>query len=101
VRAETGQKDKTAVKLVADERIRGSFGQKRIFSGSLFASQTSGRPFHRELLHKNEEGDEVVHFLKRDQLALNDPRYVTPRHPRRRVARGIASKSIQFNGVDE
>jgi plasmid replication initiation protein len=58
-------------------------------------------PEYTAMIHKNEEGDEIVHFLKRDQLALNDLRYETQRHPRRRVARGITSKSIQFNEVAE
>jgi plasmid replication initiation protein len=48
-------------------------------------------------LHKNEEGDEVVSFRKRDLLDLGDPRYRAPRHPRRRMARGITAKSLTFN----
>jgi hypothetical protein len=56
-------------------------------------------PEYTSLIHKNEEGEEVIHFLKRGLLALDDPRYETPRHPRRRVARGITSKSIKFSGV--
>ena len=55
----------------------------------------------RRYIHKNEEGDEVIHFLKRDTLDVNDPRYETPRHPRRRVARGITSKSLKFNAIAE
>ena len=58
-------------------------------------------PEYTTLLHKNEEGDEIVHFLKRDQFALDDPRYESPRHPRRRVARGITSKSIKFSEIVE
>ena len=58
-------------------------------------------PEYTALLHRNDEGDEIVHFLKRDQLALNDPRYVTPRHRRRRVARGITSQSIKFSEIVE
>ena len=56
-------------------------------------------PEYTSSLHRNEEGDEVVHFLKRDQLALDDPRYESPRHARRRIARGITSKSIKFSAV--
>ena len=56
-------------------------------------------PEYTSQIHKNEEGEEVIHFLKRDLLALNDPRYATPRNPRRRVARGIASKSFTFNKI--
>ena len=58
-------------------------------------------PEYAAVLHTNDEGEEVVHFLKRDLLPLDDPRYQTPRHPRRRVARGITSKSIKFNEVVE
>jgi hypothetical protein len=56
-------------------------------------------PEYIAMIHKNEEGDEIVHFLKRDLLSLDDPRYETPRHPRRRVARGITSKSIRFSNI--
>jgi len=56
-------------------------------------------PEYTAKIHKNEEGEEVIHFLKRDLLALDDARYATPRHPRRRVARGINSKSFTFNKV--
>jgi hypothetical protein len=43
-------------------------------------------------LHRNEEGEEVVHFLKRDQLAVTNPQYEGPRHPRRRLGRGITQR---------
>ena len=58
-------------------------------------------PEYTAVIHKNEEGEEVIHFLKRDHLAVDDPRYETPRHPRRRIARGITSKSIKFNELVE
>ncbi len=58
-------------------------------------------PEYTSVLHKNEEGDEIVHFLKRDQLAMSDPRYQTQRHPRRRHARGITAKAIQFSELSE
>jgi plasmid replication initiation protein len=50
-------------------------------------------------LHKNEEGEEVVNFIRRDQLGIDDPRYEAPRHPRRRVSRGITAKSLTFEAV--
>jgi plasmid replication initiation protein len=56
-------------------------------------------PEYTAMMHKNEEGDEVVHFLRRALLSVDDPRYETPRHPRRRVGRGITSKSITFKAV--
>ena len=48
-------------------------------------------------LRKNEEGDEIVGFLRRDQLSIQDARYETPRHRRRRISRGITTKSLKFN----
>ena len=51
--------------------------------------------------HKNEEGEEVIHFLKRTLLPTNDPRYETPRHPRRRIAHGITSESLRFSTLAE
>src|SRR5258708_2977427 len=50
-------------------------------------------------MHKNDEGEEIVRFLKRDLLPMDDARYETPRHIRRRMARGITSKSFKFNAV--
>jgi len=51
--------------------------------------------------HKNGEGDEVVSFLRRDSLNVNDPRFAAPRHIRRRIARGITSKPFDINPIDE
>jgi plasmid replication initiation protein len=50
--------------------------------------------------HKNGEGDEVISFLSRDSLNVNDPRFEAPRHPRRRITRGITSKSFNINPID-
>jgi len=61
--------------------------------------EANSLPEYSAMLHKNDEGEEVIHFLKRDLLALDDPNYATPRHPRRRIARGITSKSFNFNDV--
>jgi hypothetical protein len=58
-------------------------------------------PEYTSVLHKNEEGDEIVHFVKRDHLDVNDPRYETPRHPRRRLARGITAKAIRLSEIVE
>jgi plasmid replication initiation protein len=57
-------------------------------------------PEYTTVLHKNEEGDEVVQFHRRDLLDIMDSRYESPRHPRRRIARGITSKSVKFNTID-
>ena len=48
-------------------------------------------------VRKNDEGDEIVSFVRRDQLSVNDSRFETPRHRRRRLAQGITSKSFKFN----
>ena len=53
-------------------------------------------PEYTAMMHKNEEGEEVIHFLRRNLLSTKDPRYESPRNPRRRISRGIASKSIKF-----
>jgi plasmid replication initiation protein len=58
-------------------------------------------PEYSATIHKNGEGEEVVSFLKRDQLSVNDPHYETTRHPRRRTGRGIAAKSLNFNALIE
>jgi hypothetical protein len=58
-------------------------------------------PEYTSDIHKNEEGDEVIRFLKRDTLNVHDPRYETPRHPHRRVARGITSKALRINAIVE
>jgi plasmid replication initiation protein len=56
-------------------------------------------PEYSAEIHKNDEGDEIVSFFKRNLLDTNDPRYETPRHPRRRIARGITAKSLKFNSL--
>jgi plasmid replication initiation protein len=61
--------------------------------------ESDSLPEYTSILHKNEEGEEIIHFLKRDLLAVSDPRYETPRHSRRRVARGITSKSSKFSEI--
>jgi plasmid replication initiation protein len=56
-------------------------------------------PEYTAQIHKNEEGEEVIHFLERSRLKLDDPRYEWPRHPRRRVTPSITSNSIKINNV--
>jgi plasmid replication initiation protein len=56
-------------------------------------------PEYMSELHKNEEGEEIVSFIKRNLLDSDDPHYETPRHPRRRQARGITAKSLKYNTV--
>jgi plasmid replication initiation protein len=58
-------------------------------------------PEYTAIMHKNEEGEEVIHFRKRNLLPTTDPRYEYPRNPRRRISRGISSKSLEINAVTE
>lgn len=52
-------------------------------------------PEYSTSLHKNEEGDEVIHFVPRTSLAVDDPRSEWPRFPRRRLTTGIKSPSLK------
>jgi plasmid replication initiation protein len=54
-------------------------------------------PEYSIMLHKNEEGDEVVSFMLRDRLKVTDPRFEGSRNPRRRLAQGIGSKGLKFH----
>ena len=56
-------------------------------------------PEYTSMIHKNGEGDEVVSFLKRDLLSVDDPRHELKRFPGRRSSRGIRSKSFKFSDV--
>lgn len=47
-------------------------------------------------LHRNTEGEEVVHILPRCRLAVTDPRFVATRFPQRRLAGGLAAQGLQF-----
>ncbi len=58
--------------------------------------EANSLPEYSAMIHKNQEGEEIIHLLKRDQLSASDPRYETPRHARRRAAAGITSKAITF-----
>jgi len=56
-------------------------------------------PEYTAMLHKNAEGEEIIHFLKRSMLAVNDPRFEMTRFPRRRISRGITAKEFRFKEV--
>jgi plasmid replication initiation protein len=64
------------------------------------AVEADSLPEYCMTLHKNEEGEEVVGFIRRTQLAIEDPRYELPRHARRRTGRGISAKAIRFSNVE-
>lgn len=56
-------------------------------------------PEYALTLRKNEDGEEIVEFIRRDQLDINDPRFESRRNPRRRIGSGIGSKSLKFTGT--
>jgi plasmid replication initiation protein len=64
------------------------------------AVEANSLPEYSVTINKNEEGEEIVSFIRRNQLDLDDSAYETPRHPRRRVARGISSKSTKFSNIE-
>ena len=64
------------------------------------AVESDSLPEYSMAIHKNEENDEVITFIRRSQLAVPDPRHDVPRFPGRRVTRGISSKAIKFSNVE-
>ena len=69
-------------------------------SGVVYTARIPGG--HTRGAHTTQFAGERAEALLIDQLLdQDDPRYETPRHPRRRVARGITAKSITFNEVAE
>ena len=54
-------------------------------------------PEYTLTIRKNEEGEEVIHFISRNQLSFDDPKHETSRPARRRTGRGITSKAIILN----
>ena len=57
-------------------------------------------PEYAMTIHKNEEGEEVVNFVRRSQLAVDDPNYESGRFAGRRTAGGISSKGVKFHTVE-
>src|SRR5262249_49029933 len=53
------------------------------------AAEGDPLPEYTMEIHENDEGEEVIQFLSRSTLPVNDPRFETNRSPRRRVGRGI------------
>lgn len=53
-------------------------------------------PEYTMTITRNEESEEIVHFLRRDRLSVSDLQFVAGRSPRRRTARGIYSKGVSF-----
>ena len=56
-------------------------------------------PEYALTIRKNDEGEEVIQFVSRNQLSFDDSNHETSRPPRRRVGRGITSKSLKTNAV--
>jgi plasmid replication initiation protein len=63
------------------------------------AVEADGLPEYTLSLHRTEDDEEVVTFLRRSSLAVSDPRFEAPRNPRRRVGRGISAPALRFEGT--
>ena len=63
------------------------------------AVETNGLPEYTMTLHRTEDNEEIVTFVRRSCLAVNDPRFELPRSPRRRVGRGITAPALSFEGT--
>lgn len=61
--------------------------------------EANGLPEYVLSLHRTEDDDEVVTFLRRSNLAASDPRFEASRNPRRRVGRGITAPALRFDGT--
>ena len=64
------------------------------------AIESNELPEYGMTIRKNDDGEEVVHFVRRSQLAATDPAFESSRFPRRRTGRGISSKGIKFRSVE-
>lgn len=53
--------------------------------------ESNGLPEYTLELHRNAEGDEVVHSIRRTLLPADDPRFAAPRHRGRRTGRGLTA----------
>jgi len=62
-------------------------------------AEADSLPEYTIMTHKNEEGEEVIHFLRRNLLSVTDPKYESPRFARRRISRGISSKATKFKAL--
>lgn len=54
-------------------------------------------PEYAMSVRKNDDGQEIVDFLRRDQIAVTDPRFESSRNPRRRLVSGIHAKPLKLN----
>ncbi|WP_422929710.1 replication initiator protein A [Singulisphaera sp. PoT] len=63
--------------------------------------ESNALPEYACLTHKNEEGEEVLHFVRRDTLLTTDPHYESPRPRRRRTGEGIVAKSLKFSALTD
>jgi plasmid replication initiation protein len=58
--------------------------------------QANNLPEYAMELWRNQEGEEIVSFLRRSLLAKDDPQYRAERHSHRRRDRGIYSKPLRL-----
>ena len=47
-------------------------------------------------IERNQENAEIVYITPRENLPADDPRSEAPKHPRRRIMRGIYSKPLKL-----
>lgn len=50
-------------------------------------------------IDRNAEGEEILRFIHRSKLSVNDPRFEATRFPGRRLSRGIFSEPLRFNSL--
>jgi plasmid replication initiation protein len=63
--------------------------------------QTNELPEYELSLRRNQEGDEIIHFIHRSHLSHDHPRLEFPRAPVRRQTRGIFSESWKLNSLPD
>ena len=61
------------------------------------AVDANALPEYSMAIHKNEEGEEVVSFVRRSHLSSEDPDFEADRFAGRRKAGGISSKGLRFH----
>ncbi|AMV40226.1 replication initiator protein A [Planctomyces sp. SH-PL62] len=64
------------------------------------AVEGNALPEYSMAIHKNDEGEEVVNFVRRSQLAVEDPNFESPRYARRRLAGASSRKSKRFSNIE-
>lgn len=63
--------------------------------------ETNGLPEYELVIHRNEEGDEIVRFVHRSHLSLDHPHREYPRFSGRRLSEGIFAPAWKINGLPD